>query len=200
MKLTWWYLGFNLHMAILCLLFGLGSYYFPDGWIHWILYILFVITLAFIVTKARLYHKEPWRRIHALGMHHYYQLLKGELESAKKENRDYNLPYLYTKLADILLEGEARTQFDKEQLLNDEQRKDYYRKLVADYPQAFTHQIKAYKHEEAIEAVLTDIKASELGPDIVIARAIESSYNSMEAARYLLALVTGVTQRNRLLL
>jgi hypothetical protein len=70
-------------------------------------------------------------------------------------------------------------------------RKDYYRELVDAYPQVYLKGIGEDRHPAVLEVVRRDIEASELGPDIVIAKVIERRHDRREAANYLQALLLG---------
>ena len=72
-----------------------------------------------------------------------------------------------------------------------EGRKRYYRDLVEAYPQAFLKGIGEDRRAAVLDGVRRDIEASELGPDIFIAKAIERKHSRLEAANYLQALLLG---------
>ena len=194
-----YYLGFGWIPLTSCLLLGFATYYYSDGWLHWVLYFLFVIMLAYMATKFRLYSREPWRRVHSRGVGVYKQVWQSEDERARKEGREFDAGRLYSEFAQNLsVTSEDLQANNGGSLLDDPERKAYYYRLVEEYPVVFTQRIKPEFHAEAIERIKKDINVSELGPDIIIAVAIAKTYSRLEAARYLLALATGVTMRKGL--
>lgn len=187
-----WYCGFGWPAVAFCLAFGAASYYFT-GWLHWVFYALFVIILAYMVAKGRLYWGEPWRRVHRQGMDIFRSLTKAEAAAAEREGRPLDMARVCGRLAERLqvpLTGWGPTGGD---VLTDAARKAYYRELAETFPAMFTKAVATEKKEEALALVLKDIEASELGPDIAIAVAIEQRYGQLEAARFLLALASGAT-------
>jgi hypothetical protein len=198
MNLAPWHLGFHWQLAIFSLACGIASYYYPEGWIHWLAYVLFVITVVYMLTKFRLYKQNLWRRKHAQGTQIFAKLAREELAAAKKEQRDVNIPPLYVRLATNLLAPEHSTEFCNSDLLTESGRKEYYQRLVDAYPIVFTSKVKPEYHEQALASIREDIEASQYGHDIVIAVAIEKAYGPVEATRYLLAMASGLTTRNGL--
>lgn len=183
-----WKLGFGWPAVLLAAAAGAGSYYFADGWLHWGLYFLFAVTVAFMLVKYRLYLREPWRRVHAQGMDIFRELTKAEAAAAGQEGRPLDMAKVCGQLA-------SRLEAAAGDRLADAGRKAYYRELVETYPAFFTKAVAPEKRAEALGLVLKDIEASRLGPDIVVAVAVEGRYGQMEAARYLLALASGATVR-----
>lgn len=197
MNLAPWHLGFHWQLAIFSLLCGVVSYYYPEGWIHWLAYALFVISAIYMLTKFRLYKQEPWRRKHAQGMDIFARIARNELKAVKQEQRNINLPPLYEQLAKELLH-EHYGVFSKGDLLTDSGRKRYYHRLVDTYPVIFLSKVKAEYHAQAMENIRKDIESSASGPDVVITIAIEKEYGEIEAARYLLAMACGQATRGGL--
>lgn len=193
-----WYLGFGWTAAFLCAAFGLASYYFATGWIHWLFYTLFVITAAYIIIKARLYWKEPWHRINARGLSLFYNIVDRQAATASKENWEPNTVELCGELARQLLGETAGGELAKSELFADAGRKEYYRQLVETNSQMFTKKVRPQQRAEALNRIYQDIEASELGPDIVIAVAVEKKYGRLEVTRYFLALISGLTMRKGL--
>lgn len=198
MKLESWYLGFNWIFILFTIACGLASYYYTSGWTHWISYGLFVISLIYMLTKFRLYQREPWRRKHAQGMGIFGKLARQELAAAKKEKRNVIIPPLYEQLAKDLLGPDTDSQGCIAGRLTDVSRRAYYHRLVDAYPAVFTGRVKPEYHAQALDSIRKDIDASEMGPDIVIAFAIEKEYGTAEAARYLLAIASGRTAQGGL--
>jgi hypothetical protein len=198
MNLASWHLGFHWQLAIFSIACGIASYYYADGWIHWLAYTLFVITVTYMLTKFRLYRQDSWRRKHAQGTRIFAKLARMELAAAKREQRDVNILPLYVRFANELLEPEYSTEFCNSNLLTESGRKSYYQRLVDAYPNVFTSKVKPEYHEQALSSIREDIEASPYGHDIVIAVAIEKAYGAVEAARYLLAMASGLTVQNGL--
>lgn len=191
-----WYLGFGWTAPLLCTASGLASYYFSDGWLHWMLYVLFVTTAAYILIKIRLYWKEPWHRVNARALR-LYRHMAGR-QAAAHEDWNPNPAELCGELARQLLGEQAGCELVHSELFADAGRKEYYRQLVEANSPLFTARVKPEQRAEALGRIFQDIEASELGPDIVIAIAVEKKYGRLEAARYFLALVSGLTMRQGL--
>lgn len=190
-----WQFGFGWPAVLLAAAFGAGSYYIADGWLHWVLYFLFAATGAYIFVKYRLYSREPWRRLHARGMDTFAELTKAEEAAAGREGRPLDMAKVCGQLAVCLQVPLTGWGPDDGDILADSARKAYYRELAATFPAMFAKAVAAEKKSEALGLVLKDIEESRLGPDIVIAVAIEKQYGQPESARYLLALVSGETVR-----
>jgi hypothetical protein len=190
-----WQFGFGWPAVLLAAIFGAGSYYISEGWLHWLLYLLFAATGAYMFVKFRLYSREPWRRVHARGMDTFAELTRAEAAAADKEGRPLDMARVCGQLAanlEVPLTGWGPTGGD---VLTDETRKAYYRELAETFPAMFTKAVADDKKDAALKSVLKDIDASKLGPDIVIAVAIDKRYGQPEAARFLLALASGATVR-----
>lgn len=193
-----WYLGFGWTAVAVCAAFGLASWYFATGWAHWLWYALFVITAAYMIIKGRLYWKEPWHRVNARGLSLYHKILARAAESAPQEGWEPDTAALCGELARELLGEQAGGELAGSELFADTGRKAYYRQLVETNPQLFTRRFQPEQRAGALQRIFQDIEASELGPDIVIAAAVEKKYGRLEATRYFLALVSGLTMRKGL--
>ena len=185
-----WYLGFGWRAIALFVLFGALSYRFAEGGVHWLLYSLFALVAAFMATNLRLYWREPWRRIHRKGMGTFIALLQRENRLAERD-----FPLLYLQMGKSLL-GAAGPAVLEQGLLTEAGMRAYYRQLVADFPAVFTHGLPEDRHEQALLNMKQDIDATEVGPEVVVAVAIERRYGPREAARYLLALARGLTRQH----
>lgn len=193
-----WYFGFGWSAVALCSAFGSASWYFATGWVHWLWYALFVITAAYMIIKGRLYWKEPWHRVNARGLSLYHKIIEREAAGAPQEGWELDTAALCGELARQLLGEAAAEEMVKRGLFSDEGRKEYYRQLVEANSQLFTNQIRPEQRARALQRIFQDIEASEEGSDIVIAVAVEKEYGRLEATRYFLALVSGLTMRRGL--
>jgi hypothetical protein len=118
----------------------------------------------------------------------YARLAEQEYDSAKTSSREFDIKAPCRALAADLLPGSGNEEI--EALLGNG-RKDYYRELVDAYPQVYLKGIGEDRHPAVLEVVRRDIEASELGPDIVIAKVVERKHDRREAANYLQALLLG---------
>ncbi|MCX7779469.1 MAG: hypothetical protein N2491_00980 [Negativicutes bacterium] len=182
-----WYLGFGWGSIILFALFGAGAYYYAEGWLHWLFYAFFAVVAAYMLTRFRLYRSEPWRRVHQRAAIILSDLIKQDGNGKHKPDRIA----ISRQLAEKLLGSCAAAAINENGTLTDAGRKAYYRELADTYSIVFTRNLPEEKHPEAIKSIMKDIEASEFGPDIVIAVAIEKQYGRLEAARYLLAMASG---------
>jgi hypothetical protein len=182
-----WYLGFGW-LSILTVVACAVGINRLGGAIGWALYVPFLIVALYMTVRFRLYNTEPWRRVHARAMISYGKLAEQEYETAKKEGRGFDIKVPCRGLYGQLF-GQSLPD-DIESLLGDG-RKRYYRELAEAYPLAFLNGVGEDRRDAVLAGVRRDIEASELGPDIVIARAIERKHNRREAANYLQALLLG---------
>ena len=182
-----WYLGFGW-ISIATLVTCGVAINLADGWLRWLLYLPFLLIGLHMSIRFRSFSTQPWRRVHRRTMLAYGKLAVADYGAAKKEGRDFDVRIPCRKLAQRVFGADRAEAFAA---LLDAGRKDYYDNLLDSYPQVFVAGIKPELHEKVIENVHRDIDASELGPDIVIAKEIELRCGGLEAARYLQALLLG---------
>lgn len=182
-----WYFGFGwLSVAtVVACAFGISRLEPP---IAWALYVPFLVVALYMTVRFRLYTTEPWRRVHGRAMMAYGQLAAKEYDAAKEGGRPFDVKVPCRGLAEQLFGRSPAGELDA--LLADG-RKQYYGGLVEAYPQVFLEGVGEERREAVLDGVRRDIDASELGPDILIARAIERSHGRREAANYLRALLLG---------
>lgn len=185
-----WYLGFGW-AAIATLLASGVAINRLDGWARWAFYVPFLLAGLHMSIRFRSFSSQRWRRVHSKAMLAYGELAMQEYAAARKENREFDISIPCHGLA-LLMFGEARARQFAGLLAGE--RTAYYNNLVVSYPQVFVEGIKAERHQITLEGVHRDIEASQLGPDIVIAKGIELEYNGFEAARYLRALLVGLVR------
>ncbi len=182
-----WFLGFGWLSIATVILCGVGINML-GGWMAWVLYVPFVIVAIYMTVRFKLYNSELWRRVHGKAMISYARLASSEYDAAKSEIREFKVDVPCRGLAELLFSQEQLQEFLP---LLKEGRKAYYNALVESYPHVFVEGLKPEKHASTIEGVHRDVDASQLGPDIFIAKALELKYNRLEAARYLHALLLG---------
>lgn len=182
-----WFFGFGWLAIVILIASGIGIN-LSDGWLRWGLYVPFMIAGVYMTVRFRLYNTQLWRRVHSRAMIEYAKLAEREYDAAKNENREYDVKVPCRGLAEHLFGQDRIAEFAP---LLEEGRKTYYKDLVDGYPQIFVESLPADRQEKAIERVRSDIDASQLGPDILIAKVIEQKHNRREAANYLHALLLG---------
>ena len=182
-----WYFGFGW-LSILTVVACAVGISRLGGAIAWALYVPFLVVALYMTVRFRLYNTEPWRRVHARAMITYGGLAEQEYEAARKEGREFDIRVPCRGLAEQLFGQSLASEIDS--LLGDG-RKQYYRELAEAYPLAFLKGVNEDRRDAVLDGVRRDIEASELGPDIVIAKAIERKHNRREAANYLQALLLG---------
>ena len=182
-----WYFGFGWLSVLTVVACAVGINRL-GGAIAWALYAPFLIVALYMTVRFRLYNAEPWRRVHARAMLTYARLAEQEYDAARKEGREFDIKVPCRGLAGHLFGQSPAGEIDG--LLGDG-RKRYYRNLVDAYPLAFLKGVGEDRRDAVLQGVWRDIEASELGPDIVIANAIERKHNQREAANYLQALLLG---------
>jgi hypothetical protein len=182
-----WYFGFGW-LSILTVAACAAGINRLGGAIALALYVPFLIVALYMTVRFRLYSTEPWRRVHARAMITYARLAAQEYDAARKEGRDFDIHVPCRGLGRHLFGQSPADEIDS--LLGDG-RKRYYRNLVEAYPLAFLKGIGDDRRAAVLEGVQRDIEASDLGPDILIARAIERKHNQRAAADYLQALLLG---------
>jgi hypothetical protein len=180
-----WYFGFGWLSILTVVACAVGINRLA-GAIAWALYVPFMIVALYMTVRFRLYNSEPWRRVHARAMLTYAKLAEQEYDAAGKEGREFDIKVPCRGLAGHLLGPSLAGEIDS--LLGDG-RKPYYRSLVEAYPLTFLRGISEDRRDAVLQGVRRDIEASELGPDILIAKAIERRHDQREAAIYLRALL-----------
>jgi len=185
-----WYLGFGWLSIAALLACGVGIN-LTGGWVRWILYVPFLLLGLHMSIRFRSFSTQAWRRVHSQAMLSYGKLAVEEYAAAKRENRDFDIGIPCRALA-MAMFGPAKAETFS--ALLDGGRKAYYNALLESYPQVFVERVKAERHKLTLEGVRRDIEASQLGPDILIAKAIELKHSRLEAARYLQALLLGVVR------
>ena len=182
-----WYLGFGWATMATLVASGVAINRL-DGWARWAFYVPFLLAGLHMSIRFRSFSTQPWRRVHSRAMLAYGELATREYAAAKKENRDFDVSIPCRALA-VIVFGENKAH--ELAALLETGRKDYYNNLVESYPQVFVEGIKPELHGKLLEGVHCDIGASQLGPDIVIAKEIELKLGRLEAVRYLHALLLG---------
>ncbi len=182
-----WYFGFgwlSIATVVACAV-GISRL---GGPIAWVLYVPFLVVALYMMVRFRLYNTQPWRRVHSRAIIAYGKLAGQEYDAARKEGREFDIKVPCRGLAEHLF---GRGPTDEVGALLGEGRTKYYRDLVDAYPQVFLKGISEGRRDAVLDGVRRDIDASELGPDILIAKAIERRHNGREAANYLQALLLG---------
>ena len=182
-----WFFGFGWVSVLTVVACGLGIHY-VGGPLGWALYAPFLIVAVYMTVRFRLYSTQPWRRVHGRAMSAYGQLAGREYDAAKQENREFDITAPCRGLALHLFGPNPPEEIGA--LLGDG-RSPYYRGLVETYPAVFLPGGDEMRRKEVLDGVRRDIEASELGPDVLIAKAIERQHGRLEAAKYLRALLLG---------
>jgi len=182
-----WFFGFGWPALLTVIACGVGINTIP-GLFGTLLYIPFIVLGVYMTVRFRLYTMQAWRRVHAKAMIAYGRLAGAEYDAAKRDGRPFDASVPCRGLADVLFGSPHGADIDA---LVGEGRKAYYRTLVDAYPQVFVEGIASDKERAALDGVRRDIDACELGPDVLIARAIEQKKGKLEAAKYLHQLLLG---------
>lgn len=182
-----WFFGFGWPSLLAVIALGVGINTIP-GLFGTLLYIPFIVLGVYMTVRFRMYTMEAWRRVHSRAMITYGRLAGAEYDAAKREGRPFDVGVPCRGLADVLFGSPHGADIDA--LIGDG-RKVYYRGLVDAYPQVFVDGLAADKEQAVLDGVRRDIDASELGPDVLIARAIEQKRGKLEAAKYLHKLLLG---------
>lgn len=182
-----WYFGFGWVSILTVVACGVGINLLT-GPVTWVLYVPFLLVALYMTVRFRLFNAQPWRRVHARAMISYARLAGQEYDAAKEGGREFDIKAPCRALAAEQLSGTGTEEI--EALLGDG-RKAYYKEVVDAYPEVFLSGIREDRHAAALQGVRRDIEASELGPDVVIAKLIERKHDRREAANYLRALLMG---------
>lgn len=182
-----WFFGFGWPALLALIACGVGINMIP-GYVGLALYVPFIILGIYMTVRFRLYTMEAWRRVHSKAMIAYGRLAGAEYDAAKRDGRPFDASVPCRGLADVLFGVPHGADIDA--LIGDG-RKAYYRSLVDAFPQVFVQGIASDKERAVLDGVRRDIDASELGPDVLIARAIEQKRGKLEAAKYLHKLLLG---------
>ena len=182
-----WFFGFGWPSILTVIASGVGINLL-SGPVTWVLYVPFLIVAVYMTVRFRLYNAHPWRRVHGKAMIAYGQFAEREYDAAKRESREFDINVPCRGLAAHLF-GERNAE--EAMLLRDENRKRYYKEVVEGCTSVFVAGVAHERHDAIIDGIKRDIDVSQLGPDILIARAIEFKHGRHETANYLKALLLG---------
>ena len=182
-----WFFGFGWLSVLVVVACGVAINRLSPP-VTWVLYVPFLLVALYMTVRFRLFNAQPWRRVHSRSMLAYAKLAGQEYDAAKAEGREFDIKVPCRGLAAQLLGTGQLDQIDA--LLGDGRKADYL-ELVQACPQVFLQGVGLDRHGVVLAGLRRDIEASELGPDIVIAQAIERKLGRPEAARYLQALLLG---------
>lgn len=182
-----WFFGFGWWIILAFVACGVGINQ-SEGVLRWALYLPFLLLGLHMSIRFRSFSTQPWRRQHAKAMVVYGKLADQELAAAKSQNREFDVRIACRLLADKLFGSDKAAQWAH---LLEAGRKPYYKNLVDSYSQVFVGGVNPERRDTVLAGIRRDIEASELGPDIVIAKKMELELGGLEAARYLQALLLG---------
>lgn len=182
-----WFLGFGWLSILTVVACGIAINRL-NGPFVWVLYVPFLVVALYMTARFKLFNAQPWRRVHHRAMLTYAKLAGQEYDDAKLAGREYDIKVPCRELALQLFGTERASEIDS--LLGDG-RKAYFKALVEAYPHVFVKGMAVQRHGAILQGVQRDIQASELGPDVVIARDIERKLGRLEAANYFQALLLG---------
>ena len=185
-----WFFGFGWISVVTLILSGLAINLL-SGSVSWFMYFPFLVIALYMTVRFRVYTMHPWRRVHSKAMLKFGKFAAREYDSAKVDNREYDIKIPCEELLNVMFEEDASKNIG---LLNDQQRKAYYRELVAEFPEVFLKTFKSSDRKTILKNIEKDIETSELGPDILIAKEIELKYSRKEAATYLQSLMLGTVR------
>jgi len=185
-----WFFGFGWVSVLALVVTGIGINLL-SGPVVWLLYIPFLVVAIYMTVRFRLYTMHPWRRVHSRAMLYYAKYAEREYNQSQKAGRDFAAAAPCQELARTMFE---ENDMDVAQLLTDEGRKRYYKALVREFPEIFLKSFTNENESVVLEKIDRDIDASQLGPDILIARELELKYSRKEAATYLQSLMLGAVR------
>jgi hypothetical protein len=182
-----WFFGFGWISVLTVVACGMGIN-FLSGPLGYALYAPFLLAALYMSARFRLYSTQPWRRAHSRAMLAFAELADAEYDAARRERREFDVAVPCAGLATRLFgqDGDGISG-----LLRDENRKKYYRELAREFPRVFLEGVAEERRQAVLDGIERDIEASRLGPDILIAKAIELKHSRREAAVYLRALMLG---------
>lgn len=185
-----WFMGFGWWSILTLIVCGIGINLL-SGPIAWLLYVPFLVVALYMTVRFRLFTAHPWRRMHGRAMMYYSKFAAKEYESAKASGREYDIS---NPCKELLVTLFGKNDADAAKLLTDEGRKLYYKGLIKEHPETFLKSFKASSPDTVFKKIEKDIDSCELGPDVLIAKSIESRYSRKEAATYLQALMVGTVR------
>jgi hypothetical protein len=185
-----WFFGFGWASVLTALACGVGINLL-SGPVVWALYVPFLLVALYMTARFRLYSTRPWRRAHARAMIVFGELAGAEYDAAKREQREYNIAVPCAGLVARLFGKDDTGISGISSLLQEENRKKYYRELAHEFPQVFLEGVAEERRTSVLGGIDRDIETSKPGPDILIAKSIELKHSRREAALYLRALMLG---------
>ena len=185
--------GFSLWLmllAFICILLALSL----SGLLKIIPILLLVLILIFIFTKYRIYNSQPWRKVHYPAMIIYAGIL-GSVFDSQKERNDLRDKYTHNNCKALLAKILGKD-------INDQQVCSSLLNLEAAKGEYLSNMLEAYAGDSFTVATLSEMEHFELskkllkenidmGPYLVIAKAIEILYGKEEAGKYAVAILKG---------
>jgi hypothetical protein len=182
-----WFFGFGWASVLTAVACGVGINLL-SGPVVWVLYVPFLLVALYMTVRFRLYSTQPWRRAHDRAMIAFGELAGTEYAAARRDEREYDIAVPCAGLVTRLF---GKDDPEISGLLLEENRKKYYKELAREFPRVFLEGIGEERQKTVLGGIDRDIDASKLGPDILIAKAIELKHSRREAANYLRALMLG---------
>ncbi len=186
-----WFLGFGW-VSILTLIVCGVAINLLSGSLAWFMYIPFLVVALYMTVRFRLFTMHPWRRVHSRVMLRYGKFATNEYDAAQSAGREFDIRKPCEGLLGEMFDSAQRAELAP--LLDDVKRKAYFRELVAEFPDVFLKSFSSSDPKTILQHIDKDIEASELGPDVLIAKEIELRYSRKEAATYLQSLMLGTVR------
>ncbi len=178
--------GFGWPLLLLFLAFLVAVIIF--GGVARVVFIVLTLFFGFwLGCMCYTYNGSPWRRVHFRGMLLYAAAFGKEMALSQAEGRTYNVVNACRDMA-LFMCGPEKEIFVNamiEELV--EEKGDYFVRLLESY-----HAMVFPKAtDEQISSIIETVRKIDFGHQLVIGNIIENTYGGKEAARYVLAILTG---------
>lgn len=180
----YWMLGIGWPSVIfLTLIIVLSS--FANGWVLWFYMIILALFFVLVIYRVYRWNGSPWRRIHFRGMLVFSSLAGKESAESRIENREYDIKIPIYRMLHIMSYKHGKEL--AEEIYDDIEvnGSDIYYHILDKHIRGLRPDLSDFD----IIMLLHEASKSAISPYLALACLIEKKYGSMEAAKYVLALI-----------
>lgn len=178
--------GFGWGIIVLAASTGVAAW-LVAGVARWLAIAIALVSVGYMLYQYRKWNRRGWQQVHFRAMLAYSGMAGREHAIARQSAREFDLHNACTQLGLLLCGDDNRAAV--ETLLRD---------LITSQGAFLVGLVERHAAEvlpgaalELCRDVTARLRGVHLGPQLVIASVIETTYGGAEAARYAVALVTG---------
>jgi hypothetical protein len=149
--------------------------------------VLGLLALVFIAYQWRKWNKRGWQQVHYRAMLVYATIVGRERATAQHEKRSFSKVNACRSLARAVVGSGCEANADAMINALIQERGGYFTHLVETFGETACPKLDP----EVLRVIAEKIGELDFGPELVIGNIVENTYGGEEAARYVVALVTG---------